>query len=67
MKELFSPKNLDNQDSTYTLEKIAEIVIAALVVELEDEKNATYKYLSISGSEFSYEHCPDDVKKSMLG
>ena len=34
---------------------------------MEDEKKATYKYLSISRSEFSYEHCPEDVKKSMLG
>ena len=49
-KELFSPENLDNQDSTDTLENIAAIEIASLVVELEDEKKATYKYLSISGS-----------------
>ena len=34
---------------------------------MENEKKATYKYLSISGSEFSYEKCPEDVKKSMLG
>ena len=32
-----------------------------------DEKKATYKYLSISGSEFSHENCPDDVKRAMLG
>ena len=43
VKELFSPENLDNQDSTDTLYKMAEIGIAALVVELEDEKKATYK------------------------
>ena len=53
VKELFSPENLDNQDSTDTLENISEIGIAA--------------YLSISGSELSYEHCPEYVKKSMLG
>ena len=34
---------------------------------MENEKKATYKYLSISGSEFSYKHCPEDVKKPMLG
>ena len=67
VKELFSPENLDNQDSTDTLEKIAAIGIAELVVDMENENKATYKYLSISGSEFSYEHCPEDVKKSMLG
>ena len=53
-KELFSPENPDNQDSTDTLEKIAAIGIAALVIKTENEKIATYKYLSISGSEFSY-------------
>ena len=34
VNELFSPENLDNQDSTDTLEKIAAIRIAALVVDL---------------------------------
>ena len=38
VKELLSPENLDNQDSTDTLEKIAAIGIAALVVEMKDEK-----------------------------
>ena len=45
---------------------MSAIGIAALVVEMENEKKATYKYLSMSTSEFSYEHCPEDVKKSML-
>ena len=67
VKELFSPENLDNHKSTDTLDKIASIGILAFVVEMENEKKATYKYLSISGVEFSYEHCPEDVKKSMLG
>ena len=38
VKELFSPENLDSQDSTDTLEKIASIGIAELVVEVENEK-----------------------------
>ena len=67
VKELFSPENLDNQDSTDTLENIAAIGFAALVVEMENIKKPTYKYLSITGFELSYEHCPEDVKKSMLG
>ena len=67
IKEMFSPENLDNQDSIDTLEKIAAIVTEALVVEMEDEKKTTYKYLSISGLEFSYQHCPEDFKKSMVG
>ena len=43
-------ENLDNQDSTDTLENIAAIGIAALVVKMENEKKATHKYLYISGS-----------------
>ena len=50
VKELSSPENIDNQDSTDTLEKIAAIGIAALVVDMENERKATYKYLSIYGS-----------------
>ena len=49
------------------LEKVAAIGIQAILDELLDEKKATYKYLSISGTEFSYEHCPDSVKEKMLG
>ena len=50
VNELFSPENLDSQDSIEALEKIAAIGIAALVVEMENEKKATHKYLYISGS-----------------
>ena len=67
IKEIFHPVDEDNRDSTEMLENLAGIGIAALIAELEDEKKATHKDLSISGTEFSYEHCPDDVKKAMIG
>ena len=67
IKELFTPTYHDNQDITNFLEKITVIGIQELLDGLEDEKKATYKYLSISRSEFSWEHCPPDVKKAMLG
>ena len=67
IKELFSPTNLDNQDSTEMLETITTIGIHALIDELPDEKKSTYKYLFILESEFSHEHFPDDVKRAMLG
>ena len=67
IKELFSPTDADNIDSTKVLEKITATGIQAMVDELVDESKASYKYLSISGLEFSYEHCPEDVKKAMLG
>ena len=67
IKELLCPTNLDNQDSIEMLETITTIGIQALIDELIDEKKATYKYVSISGSEFSHEHFPDDLKKAILG
>ena len=67
IKELYSPINLDNQDITKMLETITTIGIQALIDDLLDEKKATYKYLSISGSEFSHDHFTDDVKRAMLG
>ena len=39
VKELLSPENIDNQDSTDTLEKISAIGIAELVVEIKNKKN----------------------------
>ena len=63
IKELFTPTDPDYQDTTKMLEKVAAIAIQAILDELLDEKKATYKYLSISGPEFLYEHCPDSVKE----
>ena len=39
---------------------------ATRIDKLEDKKKATYKYLSVSDTAFSYEHCPGDKKKAML-
>ena len=66
LKELFHPSDQDNKDCTTTLEEVAHIAIEAIRMELEDENKATYKYLSISGSSFSFEHCSDEEKKAML-
>ena len=65
--ELFAPQDDDNKDSTEILEKVGLLGIEALLRELEDETKATYKYLSVSGSPFSYDHCPADIKKAMIG
>ena len=67
LDELFSPKDADNKDSTPVLGEVAKIGVAALQRELEDPKKATYRYLSISGSEFSFDHCPEQTKNDMLG
>ena len=67
IKELFTPTDRDKQDITNVLEKLTVIGIQELFDELEDEKKSTYKYISISGSEFSWEQFLPDVKKTMLG
>ena len=53
VKELFSPENLDNQNSTDTLEKIAAIGIAALVVEMENEKKSHLTETELTGQELT--------------
>ena len=65
--ELFDPQDDDNRESTSMLEDVALIGIEAIRTELLDKKKATYKYLSISGSHFSYDHCPETTKTEMLG
>ena len=67
IKGIFNPTDRDNQDSNNVLGKLTVIGIQALLDELENDKKATYKYLSISGSEFLWEHFPPDAKKAILG
>ena len=38
-----------------------------MIKDLEDKTKAYYKYMSLSGSEYSWEHCPETTKKAMLG
>ena len=59
LEELFAPRDADNRDSTPVLEDVDKIGVAALQRALEDPKKATFRYLLMSGSEFSYEHCPE--------
>ena len=65
--ELFSPQDRNNKDSTTMLETLGTIYIKAMIKDIEDKTKYTYKYLSISGTEYSWEHFLDTTKKSMLG
>jgi hypothetical protein len=47
--------------------KLARTAADAICCELLDEKKATYKYLSISGSEYSWDYCGEEKKKALLG
>ncbi|KAL7538818.1 hypothetical protein ACHAXR_008923 [Thalassiosira sp. AJA248-18] len=66
-KELFHPADHDNKDSASILEVVAKIAVQAIKKEPEDENKSTNKYLSISGSSFSYDHCSEQEKEAMLG
>ena len=52
VEELFSPQYRDNKDITTMLETLGTIAAKAMIKELEDKTKATYKYLSISGTEY---------------
>ena len=67
VEELFSPQDRNNKEITTILETLVTISVKYMIKELEDKTKATYKYLSISGTEYYWEHCPLTTKKFMLG
>ena len=73
-RALFYPDDETNRWSSATNEatddrvvELAEVAAIALLDELHNETKATWKYLSVSGSEYSWAHCPVEVKASLLG
>ena len=58
VEELFSPQDRNNKDSNTMLGTLGTIVVKAMIKELEDKTKSTYKYLSVSATEYSWEHCP---------
>ena len=55
-------------DSPKTLSFISfRTVVDAICTELQNKKKAVYKYLSISGLEYSWNHCGEEKKKALLG
>jgi hypothetical protein len=42
-------------------------VAQGILDELQDEKKAMWKYLSVLGSPISYQGCPTDVKENLKG
>jgi hypothetical protein len=43
------------------------VAAKGILDKLHDEKKATWKYLSISGSESSFQGCPKEVKEGLHG
>jgi hypothetical protein len=46
---------------------LAKTAAKAIYDELRDESKATFKYLSVSGSKYSWKGCDDARKKALLG
>jgi len=66
-RELFSPSDQDNKDSTPLLETLAKIACQAWIKELLDPRKKTLQYLSVSGSKYCWQNCPEEAKKALLG
>ena len=58
-KELIHPSDTTNKATDSRLVELAPVAAQALLDELHDEKKATYKYLSISESEYCVLGCPE--------
>jgi hypothetical protein len=66
-KELFSPSDQTNAATNEQLVQLAKVAAQGILDKLHDEKKATWKYLSISGSPISYQGCPEEVKEGLRG
>ena len=65
--ELFSPASLTNVRTSEMLFVLAKTAAKAIYDKLRDESKPTFKYLSISGSEYSWNGCGEARKKALLG
>jgi hypothetical protein len=66
-QELFHPRDQDNKESTPMLEELAVIAAQAWIDELVDDHKGTWRFLSDSGGDYSYEHSTDELKKALFG
>ena len=67
LKHVFSPTRSTIKKTKARVIQLAAIAADAILTELHDEKKATNKYLSSSGSEYSWDFCSEERKKALLG
>ena len=65
--ELFNPTNETNIDTTTCVVELGTVAMTTLLREFHNPKKASHKYFSVSKSEFSWEHCPKQIKQATLG
>ncbi len=66
-KELFHPSDATNAAADERLVELAKVTAQGILNELLNENKATWKYLSISGSESSFQGCLNGVKEGLHG
>ena len=67
LKYLFTPTQKADVETTDKVIELTTIAMHAIIKELLDKKRATYTYLSISGTAYSYTHSPGEKRKALLG
>jgi hypothetical protein len=67
LKQLFSPNCPADLKMGQRVIELARTAANIICTEIQDKKKAKYKYLSISGSEYSWNHCGEEKKKALLG
>ena len=67
LDEAFNPINKTNKKCSSRVTELGVIGFKSIKGELHNEKKATWRYLSSSGSESSWQHCPNSLKQSTLG
>jgi hypothetical protein len=67
-KELFHPSDPTNAATDEQLVQLVKLAAQGILDELHNEKKATWKYLSVSGSAHdSYQGCQPTVQNELLG
>ena len=67
MKELFAPEDQNNKNTTPILEELAVIIAKEWITKMADPHSVTWKLLSESGGEYSWEGSSDESEKSLIG
>ncbi|KAL7548461.1 hypothetical protein ACHAWF_016400 [Thalassiosira exigua] len=65
-KQLFTPTFKTEQNTSTRVKELAKVAAEAILTELRDPKKATHKYLSSSGTEYSWKHCSSKRKSALL-
>ena len=66
LKSLFSPQREADIMTTDRVHELGSIAASTIITELPDQNKATYKYLSVSKSEFSHGYLAEERKQSLI-